>query len=164
MKKVYLAGPDVFRPFPIEYGKYLKNCLRNYGFDGLYPFDNEICHSEDVAMSIYEANIKMINDSDIVLANMDRFRGPSLDPGTAFEMGYAKAKGKIIYGYYDNPSSSTFEFYSINSQTTVNDTHYPNVENFGLQDNLMIIKCLSVEPFDSLIAALENLKFKYGEI
>ena len=42
MKKIYLAGPDVFRVNAIEHGNTIKAICRTYGFDPLYPLDNEL--------------------------------------------------------------------------------------------------------------------------
>ena len=47
MKKIYLAGPDVFAPNSIEIGKKLKNICEENNFIGLYPLDNEIEQSSE---------------------------------------------------------------------------------------------------------------------
>ncbi|MDY0273631.1 MAG: nucleoside 2-deoxyribosyltransferase, partial [Advenella sp.] len=40
MKKIYLAGPDVFRHDAVDYGQQLKALCESFGFAGLYPLDN----------------------------------------------------------------------------------------------------------------------------
>lgn len=35
--RLYLAGPDVFRPQPAAHGEVLKTMCAEYGFVGLYP-------------------------------------------------------------------------------------------------------------------------------
>ena len=42
MKKIYLAGFDVFRKDAVERGIILKNLCEKYGYEGLYPLDNEV--------------------------------------------------------------------------------------------------------------------------
>ena len=42
MKKIYLAGPDVFLPNAKEHGEVLKDRCLEYGFKGLFPLDNEV--------------------------------------------------------------------------------------------------------------------------
>ncbi len=42
MKKIYLAGPDVFLPNAIEEGERLKALCEEYGYEGLFPMDNII--------------------------------------------------------------------------------------------------------------------------
>lgn len=108
---IYLAGPEVFFPNAIEIGQKHKLICQKNGYLGLYPLDN--CIKEDspeqTAKAIVEANINLINKSDIVLANLSNFRGtkanPSCDSGTAWECGYALAKGKKVIAYTNNLQS-----------------------------------------------------------
>ncbi len=102
MKKIYIAGPDVFEKNAVEIGKKYRDLCRKYGFEGLYPLDNEVDFStgkKNAARQIFEANRKMIDECDIVVANLNPFRGKESDSGTVWECGYAFAKGKIVYGY-----------------------------------------------------------------
>ena len=106
--KIYLAGPEVFFPSAIEIGQKHKLICKKNGYIGLYPLDNciEETTPEKTAKAIVEANINLINESDIVLANLSNFRGsktnPSCDSGTAWECGYALAKGKKVIAYTNN--------------------------------------------------------------
>lgn len=61
----------------------------------LLPVD----HSETVPERIFQANIALIRRAQIVVANLDPFRGAEPDSGTAFELGFAHALGKKICGY-----------------------------------------------------------------
>jgi len=93
MKKVYLAGPDVFRVDSVEWGRYLKERCRRAGLKGLYPLDNEISNvgsSFDTARAIALANMQMIREADGVVANLQWFRGKEPDSGTAFEVGASR--------------------------------------------------------------------------
>ena len=109
---VYLAGPEVFLPEPIAAGAAKKARIAalsraaDWPFElaGLYPLDNEIPDSRpdfDTGMRIYRANIAHMDRAYAVAANMVRFRGPSMDVGTAFEMGYMRGLGKPVFAYYD---------------------------------------------------------------
>lgn len=104
MKKIYLAGPDVFAPNSMQIGQYLKNICKENNFIGLYPLDNEIKqNSENVKFEIVKADILAIDKCDYIVANLSNFRGtkehPSCDSGTAWECGYGLAKDKKIFGY-----------------------------------------------------------------
>ena len=102
MKRIYIAGPDVFEKDAIEIGRRYGELCAQYGFEGLYPLDNEIefAHSKhETARRIYEANKKMIEECDIVIANLNPFRGKESDSGTVWECGYAIGRGKRVYGY-----------------------------------------------------------------
>ena len=157
MKKVYLAGPDVFRVNAIEHGNYLKELLLANGFIGLYPMDNEVDFNNDQSPhnTIFTGNINMIYECDYVLANIDPFRGPSVDPGTAFEIGFASALSKEIVLYYGSHIPELdYETRSLNCVNNM--SLYPNIERFGLQDNLMIM-CAS-SSCKNLFEAIEALK------
>ncbi len=109
MNKVYLAGPDVFAPDPFKIADEKKRICQSYGYDAHFPLDNEIEESENLDYAIVYANMKMIQDCDIVLANLNNFRGskrhPACDSGTAWECGYAYGLNKIVVAYTDNDRS-----------------------------------------------------------
>ncbi len=73
----------------------MKMMCAEKGFVGCYPFDNEADNTPD----IFAGNCKLIDEADIVIANLNPFRGKEPDSGTCFEVGYAYAKGKTVYGY-----------------------------------------------------------------
>jgi len=103
MKKIYLAGPEVFLPDAVEcFERHKELCLR-HGFSPLSPLDNSEAASGEtgitLARSIFAANARMIDQCDTVAANCNPFRGACVDDGTAWEIGYAYARGKRIYGY-----------------------------------------------------------------
>ena len=105
MKKIYIAGPDVFEKDAIERGRRYRELCKKYGYEGLYPLDNEVDFSigkQEAARQIFEANRKMIDMCDIVIANLNPFRGKESDSGTVWECGYAFGKGKVVYGYMDD--------------------------------------------------------------
>ncbi len=149
MKKVYLAGFEVFAPDAKETGERLKELCRKYGFEGLYPLDNE-CES---AEEIYEGNIALIKSADFVIANVNAFRGFEPDSGTAFEIGYAAALGKRVAAYLSE-ARPMIEW--------VRDDNGYSVEDFGYPVNLMIamgaeIICGGAE--DALRALAKNKKW-----
>jgi len=100
--KVYLAGPDVFRTDAKEHGRRLIQACDGWGFEGLYPLDNEVnitgAKYED-GRRIAKANRLMIVECDAVVANLALFRGPSADVGTVWECAYAYGLGKFVFGY-----------------------------------------------------------------
>ena len=93
-----------------------------------------------MAHAIFLQNVALIEKSAIVLANIVPFRGPSADPGTVWEIGYAYAKGipVICYGsagtYLERCRAAGLDLrhtkgmgynpltrrYSLNSDTSVN--------------------------------------------
>lgn len=124
--KIYIAGPDVFEKNAKEIGEKYKEICISYGHTGLYPLDNECDSSEE----IYLGNVALINEADAVVANGNEFRG-EMDVGTAFEVGYAAAKGKKIYIYMDDVRSLVEKYGSEDEQGRF-------VEDFGYPLNLML--------------------------
>lgn len=124
--KIYIAGPDVFEKNAKEIGEKYKEICNLYGHTGLYPLDNEC----DSSKEIYLGNVDLINRADAVVANGNEFRG-EIDVGTAFEVGYAAAKGKKIY-IYMNDTRSLVEKHGRE------DEEGRTVEDFGYPLNLML--------------------------
>jgi nucleoside 2-deoxyribosyltransferase len=72
--------------------------------------------------------VGLMESSDLAIANLTPFRGPSMDVGTAVEIGYMHGRGKPVFGY-----TNLAEDYA--------DRVLPDgflIEPFGLVDNLMV--------------------------
>ncbi len=103
--KLYLAGPDVFLPDADAIGDAKRARIAAAGGIALWPLDTVLetdpeTHPKPlVARAIFDANRALIEQADALLANLTPFRGPSADPGTVWELGFAYALGKPIFGY-----------------------------------------------------------------
>lgn len=111
--RLYLAGPDVFRADVREHGARLVALCARYGFIGLFPADPEVMDrletlraegrdQQDGPEMIFQEDIAKVEACDGVLANLTPFRGPSADPGTCVEIGWAKGLRKPVWGYSDD--------------------------------------------------------------
>jgi len=142
MKKIYIAGPDVFEKNSIEIGEKLVALCGKYAYEGLYPLDNVVDFSQEkrkIAQDIYEANVAMIDSSDIVIANLSSFRGKEADTGTVWECGYAYAKGKEVYGYMSREGNYIDQFDSKRQENGIfldEDNRF--IEDFDHSINLML--------------------------
>ena len=159
MTKIYLAGPDVFEPDAIAQGERLKALCTKYGFEGLFPLDNTIiCDGTpyEVAKAIREANIRLIEACDIVLANLDPFRGLEPDSGTVYEVGYATALGKEVYGYAKDRSTLLERVQK--SQGLPSEAKFcqegKSIEDFGLSHNLMMLDVVIADDAESALQYL----------
>jgi nucleoside 2-deoxyribosyltransferase len=154
---IYLAGPDVFVPNAVEIGRRKKELCREFGFEGLFPADNE-ADAKDAA-TIFKANCALMSRADAGFFNLTPFRGPSADPGTVFELGYMFAGGKPLFGYssvastYRHRVESDFGPIS-QSDGRPFDRHGLAVEDFGLTDNLMIAR--SIEESGGAFVSVEE--------
>lgn len=131
---------------------------RRYGFEGLFPIDNEQ-DAENEAARIFASNCERMDRADIALFNLTPFRGPSADAGTVFELGYCYAKKKKIRGY-SSVAGRYLErvrdrYGTLNSEHRRNlDPEGRSVEDFGLIDNLMI--ALAAGDQENLITIVEE--------
>lgn len=145
MIKVYLAGPDVFLPDAMTVGRAKKAACAEIGWHGLFPLDNEVESDgwtpAETADAIYRANLAMMGKADVVLANMTPFRGPGMDGGTAFEMGFMRALGKPVFGYAaDGRDYAQRVFARGHAADPADERDRAGllIERFGLGDNLMM--------------------------
>jgi len=96
--RVYLAGPDVFRPDAERHFAVMAAACETLGLEALSPFDTSITVSTP-PHAIYEANMGMIRSAHGVVANLTPFRGAAPDSGTPFEVGAAVALGLTVAAY-----------------------------------------------------------------
>jgi nucleoside 2-deoxyribosyltransferase len=162
----YLAGPDVFYPDALERAQTKKAALAAAGITGLFPLDNEIhpallsADPKAAAFAIARANESMMLECTkpgiigFILANMEPWHGPSMDVGTAFEMGFMRALASLpqadvtIIGYAPDNRLFADRVQAIHFRklgcATLKDGHLVGpdgmtLENFGLTDNLMLV-------------------------
>ncbi|WP_419764767.1 MAG: nucleoside 2-deoxyribosyltransferase [Arcobacter sp.] len=163
MKKIYIAGYDVFKKDSIQIGQYYCELCDKYGFEGLYPLDNVVNFEQSknkIAQDIYKANVELINKSDIVIANLNAFRGKEADSGTIWECGYAKALGKDVYGYM-NDNQSYLDTFKNDERQLVDGTYVDMndmaIEDFDYSINLMIACSVKEMVFGSFEDCLKEL-------
>jgi nucleoside 2-deoxyribosyltransferase len=141
-RRVYLAGFDVFRQDAADYGRALKALCATFGLHGIYPLDSEVpvdLSPGDQAAWIYRANIEAIRACNLVMANVDDFRGPGeVDSGTAFETGFAAALGKPVWAYTRDAGTLVERVPHVLGVTGAVCERGFLVEDFGLSKNLMI--------------------------
>lgn len=135
--KLYLAGPDVFRPDARGWTGRVRKLCQVAGHEALIPVDDDV---PATAEAIFRGNLQCIAGADAVLANLNPFRGDEPDSGTCVEVGYALALGKIVIGYADDLRPLRER---LNAGGPDGDGHYFDVagrivEDFGLPLNLML--------------------------
>ena len=96
---VYLAGPGVFRPDVVDHAIWLLERCRAYGMRGLFPYDVEDVGFPPRADSIYRESLNRLEKCDVVMADLNPFRGQEPDSGTVLAIGYALAKGKEVFAH-----------------------------------------------------------------
>jgi nucleoside 2-deoxyribosyltransferase len=138
--KIYLAGPDVFRNDAKIYFNTLRSLCEKFGHEALIPLDNQVEEHSDkaiVSAAIFQGNIAMMDQADVIFANIEPFRGACMDDGTAFEIGYCFSRNKKIYAYSSFSDLTlleiTFKMFDLKVQP-----QFGLVEDFDSCVNLMI--------------------------
>jgi len=165
-KRIYLAGPDVFlRDAFAQADKKRARCAAA-GYVGVFPFDTVLDFTNltqrDKAMRIYHADIALMDSCDICLAQMTPFRGPSMDVGTAYEMGYMRAQGKPVLGYTNvtgdigaRTAAAIGGSERLTQRTTGawEDPDQLMIEGMGMIDNLMLDGSVITSGFEIEVVA-----------
>jgi nucleoside 2-deoxyribosyltransferase len=147
-KKIYLAGPEVFLENGRAQLQRKADLARAYGFEPVCPGDLEIPPADTphaFGLAISRVDEQMMNEADGVIANLTPFRGIAADVGTAFELGYMCAQGKLVAAYTNVPASHyerTVAYYGGDIRDG-GDGHMRgpdglSLENFDMIDNLML--------------------------
>jgi nucleoside 2-deoxyribosyltransferase len=161
MKTVYLAGPDVFEPDALIQGEKLKALCAAFGFEGLFPLDNVIGehdHPHRTAEAIRAANLDLIRRADIVMANLNPFRGFEPDSGTVYEVGFAEALGKPVFAYAAD-RRHMIERLREHQQLTADAricSEGKSIESFALSHNLMFTHTLVADDPQGCLHCIES--------
>ena len=96
MRTVYLAAP-LFTEAELDFNRKLRDRIKSSGFNVFLPQEdsNNIEDKKNRQKIIFDKNLKAIENSDLLVAVVD---GTDVDSGTAWEIGYAYARGKPIFG------------------------------------------------------------------
>lgn len=172
--KVYLAGPEVFLPDPISIGKEKKDLSKAYGFEGVFPLDAHFDPADlikiEQGLQISLNNEMLIQSCDLLIANMTPFRGPYMDVGTAFELGFARALKKPVFGYTNDAGKFTGRtLESLNRVKTrkdgrIEDSYHMEIEDFDMTDNLMIDGAIYNSTHTWVVAPRESKKNYYSDL
>lgn len=158
--KLYIAGPDVFRPDVVDWAENVRALCRREGHEALIPLDA----AESGATAIYRNNLRQIDEADAVLANLNPFRGTEPDSGTCVEIGYALAIGKPVIGYADTlaPMRDRLCPADPDAAGIYRDSAGWAVEDFGLALNLMLAVPVHLE-CGGIETALRALRGRCGD-
>ena len=80
----YLAGPDVFLPDAVEHAARKVAICARFGFRGLPPLNQDVgtaAKELETWQAIFAKDIAMMEQSDIIIANLTPFGGASADAG-----------------------------------------------------------------------------------
>ncbi|MGE6743698.1 nucleoside 2-deoxyribosyltransferase [Allorhizobium pseudoryzae] len=146
--KLYLAGPEVFLPNARAILDAKAELTRAHGFEPICPGDILIEPAptrHEFGLKISAVDEGMMNRADGVIANLTPFRGIAADVGTAFELGYMCAQGKLVAAYTNvsaNHYARTAEFYAGDVREGADGRKRGpdgmSLEDFDMIENLML--------------------------
>jgi len=97
--RIYIAGP-LFNEAERWAQAQIEKWAAEAGWETFLPQrDAGALNSKDDVKRIYLKNREAIENADLVVANLN---GTATDEGTAWEVGYAVAKAKIIVGLFSD--------------------------------------------------------------
>ncbi len=96
MKTIYLAAP-LFSEAECDFNRKLRDEIRRVGFMVFLPQEdsNNVKDEKKRQEIIFNKNVAAIKKSDMIVAVID---GTDVDSGTAWEIGYAFARGIPVLG------------------------------------------------------------------
>ena len=92
----YIAGP-LFNEKEREFLEEINAVCKAIEISTYLPSQDGGLLNQDNDDEVFQTDIKALNKADIVVASLN---GPDVDSGTAFELGYAFAKGKKLFGLH----------------------------------------------------------------
>ncbi|AIG65303.1 nucleoside 2-deoxyribosyltransferase [Weissella tructae] len=100
MTKIYLAGPffddeQIERISRMEEALTANPTVASFFSPRKEEFENRVMGTPEWAADVFEMDRVNIDNADVVTAVID-YEGTYVDPGTAWEIGYANAMGKPV--------------------------------------------------------------------
>lgn len=92
----YIAGP-LFNAKEREFLEEINAICKAIGISTYLPSQDGGLLSRNNSEKVFQTDIDALNKAEVVVANLN---GVDVDSGTAFEIGYAFAKGKKLFGLH----------------------------------------------------------------
>jgi nucleoside 2-deoxyribosyltransferase len=178
MRKVYIAGPDIFRVWWPDIAEKIVNACASWGFEALLPIPADksldrpgvsgitVPGKPNDALPVFESCLDMIRSCDAMVADITPFRGDEPDSGTVFEVATAYALGKPVVAY-TRDTRLTHERHTHNGSKTECGALLCRsgflVEQFGLPCNVMVAQACTKIVFGGVVEGLFALKTVLAE-
>ena len=161
---IYLAGPERYnQDAEAEYAERKRLC-REYGFDAVTPLDPARGEPEDAGENLYQRAAgqfyrlqRHVRDCDMILANLNDFRGFEPSTDVSFECGMGFQLGKKLFGYMNDTRIMKERVPNYGSQREYRDECGRNAENFDYPINLMFSSSMPIFKAASFEEALVQM-------
>lgn len=141
---IYLSGFERYDADGKEIFDKLKILCRKLGYEARTPFDEIQGISEmDTdnpyikAANLFDRFQQHVRDCDVIIANLNNYRGYEINNDVAFECGMGFELGKKLYGFMENTDKLIHRIPHLGEEKEYRDHTGSNVENFDYPANLM---------------------------
>lgn len=141
---IYLSGFERYDTEGAAIFKRWKELCQAYGFEAVSPLDQAegIEKIETDSPYVWAANVfdnyqQHVRDCDIIIANLNNYRGYEINNDVGFECGMGFQLGKKLYGFMDNTDILLHKIPHLGSSQSYRDHTGSNVEDFNYPANLM---------------------------
>lgn len=150
IETLYLAGPEIwFSNAGAHFGLRQHLCAEA-GFTMLLPDAEslrELEPGEVMAREIYAERVARMRRADAGIVNLTPWRGPTADPGAAFEAGFLSGLGKPVFAWMNIPDEQDAEYRDridahigaqLDEDGVWRDGSGALIEDFGLPETTML--------------------------
>lgn len=150
VENLYLAGPEVWYPNVGAHFGLRQHLCAEAGFTMLLPDAEslrELDPGEVMAREIYAERVARMRRADAAIINLTPWRGPTADPGTAFEAGFLSGLGKPVFAWMNIPEERDAEYRDridshigaqLDEDGVWRDGQGAVIEDFGLPETAML--------------------------
>ncbi|MEG0369539.1 MAG: nucleoside 2-deoxyribosyltransferase [Hungatella sp.] len=165
----YLSGPERYDENAVAKYSVMKAICNRHGIDAVAPIDwasgvTKITTEEPytVAANLLDNYQKQVRNCDIIIANLNDYRGYECSNDTGFECGMAFQLGKILYGYMDDTRPMKKRIPHLGEEYGFRDMTGANVENFNYPLNLMFSCSMKIfeGKFEQIIEKIQKDLYK----
>lgn len=141
---VYLSGPERYHVEDEKRYDVMKEICGRLGMDAVCPFDwaegVEKVESDNPytkAANLFDNYQRQVRNCDLIVADLNNYRGYECSNDVGFECGMAFQLGKSLYGYMDDARPMKERMPHLGEKQGFRDMSGCNVENFDYPLNLM---------------------------
>lgn len=161
---VYLAGPERYAPDAEEVYARMKCVCAEYGYDVLTPLDRAREEPDVVEDNPYQrATVEFyryqqhVRDCDIIVANLNDFRGYEPSNDVSFECGMGYQLGKKLFGYMADTRIMKERIPNYGPEREFRDECGRNAENFDYPINLMFSASMPIFQASDFSGVMEQV-------
>lgn len=160
---VYLAGFERYDENGKEIFDKMKALCEKYGLRAVSPLDLapgvqwiDTENPYEHAANLFDNYQQHVRNCDVIIANLNNYRGYEIQNDVGFECGMGFQLGKKLYGYMDNTSPLIQKIPHLGEEKEFRDQTGSNVENFNYPANLMFGSSMKIleGSFEEVIAAI----------